>query len=113
MALLERSATLALTTAQDSQAARLLGASHVLRHELGAPIMPYLRPILDLCLEHLRARMTPTAFNSAFEEGRKMSSHAANRAALAVCKHAAEAAHSAPERHHEVVIATPSRTPSA
>lgn len=87
-ALLERIAALALATAQPGHAARLIGSSEALRDELGAPILPYLRPIAVHCREQLEARMDDSVLTSAISEGRTMTLAATINAALATCARA-------------------------
>jgi tetratricopeptide (TPR) repeat protein len=85
VALLERIATLALASAQPKNAARLLGACEALRHTLGAPIMPYLRPVVERCMEQVTAQMDAVVLDAAMAEGRMLSSNAAVQEARAVC----------------------------
>jgi predicted ATPase/DNA-binding SARP family transcriptional activator len=85
IALFERIAALALASARTGQAARLLGASDALRLELEVPIMPYLRPVRDRCLELVGARLPAEAAESALAEGRAWTLPAAADAALAIC----------------------------
>ncbi|HEV2123568.1 MAG TPA: tetratricopeptide repeat protein, partial [Chloroflexota bacterium] len=89
IALLERIAELALASMQPSPAARLLGASEALREELGAPIMPYLQPVRDDCLEQVDARLDASLAAAALTAGRAMSGCAVVDEALAICRRAA------------------------
>lgn len=88
IALLERVASLALTSSQPRHAARLLGASEAMREELGTPMMPYLRAIREHCLEQLEARMDATVLAVALAEGRAFSTDHTIQEALDVCTRA-------------------------
>jgi ATP/maltotriose-dependent transcriptional regulator MalT len=85
-ALLERIAALALTSGEPHHAARLLSASEAMRHELGAPIMPYLRPIRDRCLEQITTHVDADVLHAIMAEGRLLDPDAAVCEALAVCE---------------------------
>jgi tetratricopeptide (TPR) repeat protein len=87
IALFERIATVALAASQHTSAARLLGCGDALRKELGAPILPYLRPLRDRCLDQLRFSLKNAAMSAAaIDEGTVMPTETAIRAALALCE---------------------------
>lgn len=86
IALLERVATLALACAQPNHAARLLGASETLREGIGAPIMPYHRPVRDRCLAEIGCLMEEEALLAAMANGHSLIPDAAVHDALAVCQ---------------------------
>jgi hypothetical protein len=88
IALLERIATLALASSQPGHASRLLGASDALRQELGSPIMPYLRPIHERCMEQASTQIHGETLDEALADGRQLTPEAAVRLGLAVCEHA-------------------------
>jgi len=88
IALFERIAALALATAQIGPAARLLGSGDALREELGTPIMPYLRPLRDRCLDQLRFKLSKGRVSAAIAEGHALSPDAAIDEALAACERA-------------------------
>jgi predicted ATPase/DNA-binding SARP family transcriptional activator len=111
MALLERTATLALAAGQPADAARLLGGSEALRQELGAPLMPYLTPIRDRCLEQLASGMKPTAVDAAMTAGRALTTVEAIQAALAVCEVAQlQPGPLSPREPNDVVTTSPRTT---
>lgn len=112
IALLERTAELALQSAQTDHAARLLGASEAFREELGAPIMPYLRPILDRCLEQIGARMVEEALHTAMAEARSWSTDATVREALSICQRVQSVPDLNPPRKHDVVPSASSHNTS-
>jgi predicted ATPase/DNA-binding SARP family transcriptional activator len=102
VALMERVAALALATGQTGHAARLIGASETLRDEIGAPIMPYLRPIRDRVRKQLRTRMDAGVLDAATAEGRALSPDGAIQAALAVCERLQSVPD--PSRAHATII---------
>ena len=110
VALLERSAALALESAQAAPAARRLGAPRTLRAEIEAPAMPDLRPNGARCLKELRAHIDANALDEAIADGMALSPDAAIEAALAVCERAQAAATRDGARDHAPLTTTPSRT---
>ncbi len=109
-ALLERVSVLAAVSDQIPHAARLLGAAEALRLEIGAPVMPHLRPVGQRCLELLTARMSPKDRATAIDAGKPCLPDDALDLALAVCERAQIAAYPACELIYEPHRATPSRT---
>jgi hypothetical protein len=87
-ALLERIAALAVASAQMGHAARLLGASESLREQLGTPLLPYHRTILERCLHQVSSRLAPTVLDTTIAEGRALPLADAVHQALAVCERA-------------------------
>jgi predicted ATPase/DNA-binding SARP family transcriptional activator len=107
--LLERIAALAVVSKQCGRAGRLLVASEAVREELGAPIMPYLRPIRDWCLQQIGAQLDDLV-REAGSGSRSISSERAFDEARTVCErvqadplsgsaHGPHLVHSAPRRH--------------
>ena len=110
-ALLERIAALGVATAQPRHAARLLGASEALRQELGAPIMPYHRPVRDRSLNQIAARTAAHVIDAAVAEGRSLSPHDVIHEARAICERAQFGLGSHCVGEHEIVLsATPRKT---
>lgn len=91
VALLERAAALAAATGQDIRAARLLGAADGLRSEIGAPVMPHLRPIGQQCLELLSSRMACSDIDREMRAGATSSREVAIQLALDACETARHA----------------------
>ena len=111
-ALLERIAALALATAQPRHAARLLGASDKLRQELGAPIMPYLRPVRERALEQIRSQIATRVIDAAIAQGHSLSPHDAFHEALAICERAQLSLESHCVWEHDIVLAASPHTTS-
>lgn len=85
IALLERIAMLAMMTDQPEDAARLLGASEAFRSELGTPLMPYLAPALERCLESMRTHSCAPVIFSNMETGRTMNLETTLASASQIC----------------------------
>ncbi len=92
VALLERTAAFAVSTGQEARGARLLGAADALRNEIGAPVMPHLRPIQHHCLERLAATMTCAEIGTEMHAGATAPQHVVIQLALSVCETAQDAA---------------------
>jgi hypothetical protein len=111
-ALMERVAALGLASAQTGRAARLMGASEALRERLGAPIMPYHRPVRDRCLLQLGTQLEPAVRGAALAEGRQMAPDVAVRAALAICEHALSGSREHAPVEQDATPSAPSRITS-
>jgi hypothetical protein len=69
---LEERAALLRDLSKIEDAARLLGAAHRLRENLGTPASPNTRAKIDPVIRHARATLSAGAFVAAWEEGREM-----------------------------------------
>jgi len=88
IALLERIAMLGMITGQYENAARVLGASQGIRSELGTPLMSYLAPTVERCLESINALPGADDIQSLRKHSGTMSFDATMVTAHAVCDHA-------------------------
>ena len=84
--LLQGMARLALATGSGQAAARLYGAAHRQREEIGAPIEPVDRQIHETRIASVRQALTePNAFDLAWRQGQSMSMDEALREAVLLC----------------------------
>lgn len=88
IALLERIARLALESGQPDSAAHLLGASEAFREELGTPMMPYLQPILEQCMDLLHSYFTPASIQAMMLAAQSLSFDETIARARAICEQA-------------------------
>jgi tetratricopeptide (TPR) repeat protein len=70
---IEGCAGIAAARCQGAKAARLLGKAFEIRERLGAPLEPRKQPEYEAVLAQVRELVTPTEFEMAWEEGKRLS----------------------------------------